>query len=58
MYGNLRILQELNTETYKSEPVNIKKVITKREVLIHSKFRGGNKINYADCRDAADCLIT
>ena len=55
---NPRILHEVNGETYKSEPVNLKEGITTREVLIYSKVREANKINFADCRAAADCLRT
>ena len=55
---NPRILHEVDGQSYKSEPVNLKEGITTREVLIYSKVREANKINYADCRAAADCLRT
>ena len=55
---NPRILHEVNGETYSSEPVDLKEGITTREVLIFSKVREVNKINFADFRAAADCFRT
>ena len=52
---NLRILHEVNLESYKSEPVNLKVGIKTREVLIYSKVREANKIYYADLRAADGC---
>ena len=54
---NPRILHEVNVESYKSEPVNLKAGIKTREVLIYSKVREANKINYADWRAASDCKL-
>ena len=53
-----KIVHEINGGTYKSESINLKEGITTREVLIYSKVREANKINFADCRAAADCLRT
>ncbi len=53
-----RILHEENGSVYRSEPVDLKKGITTREVLIYSKVREAKKISFADCRAAADCLRT
>ena len=51
-------MHEENGSVYRSEPVDLKKGITTREVLIYSKVREAKKISFADCRAAADCLRT
>ena len=55
---NPKVEHLIDGRPFESEVIDLKKGITTREVLIYSKVREENKINFADCRAAADVLRT